>query len=176
MINKTSAILALLAASATATECEEAYQCTLYDLEDFDDANGAHTFCLGKNVLGDYADSSAYSFINESFGNFEPTELASYKCGEMVAIDFCATAPLSTTDPNAEYVWSCLSEEETLFSSDGFGDEAASTPDQYDGSVRSIVMKGSKDSPPTLSCRPTIYTNWGCDEGFGSDYDKETLS
>lgn len=162
MINKTSAILALLAASAAATECEEAYQCTLYDLENFDDANGAHTFCLGKNILGDYSDSSAYSFINESFGNFKPAELASYQCGEMVAIDFCATAPYQTTDPDAEYVWSCINGEK-LFSSDGFGDEAASTPDQYDGAVRSIVMKGSKDPPPTQACRPTIYTNSGCD-------------
>ena len=93
MMNKTSAILALLAASAAAEECEPAYQCTLYDLENFDEEDGHYSFCLGKNIIGDYAGSSAYSFVTESFGDFIPSLLASYKCGDMVDIDFCATVP-----------------------------------------------------------------------------------
>lgn len=164
MINKTTAILVLLAASAAADDCLPEYQCTLYNLEDFDEDNGSYSFCLSQSIHGEYPDSVAYSFIPESFGNFDPTELASYKCGAMVAIDFCASVPYHTPDPDAEYAWRCI-DNSLLFSSDGFGKEAASTPDNAVGALESIVMYGSKDPPPppTQSCRPTLYTNGGCD-------------
>ena len=104
-MNKSIALIAILAASTVALEeCKSDYQCTLYDLEDFDESNGYYSFCLEKSVTGEYKNSSAYSFVYENtYGTFKPEELASYKCGAMVSIDFCHGVPDQTTDPDADY-------------------------------------------------------------------------
>ena len=52
-MNKSIALFAILAASAAAQEdCDPDYQCTLYDLEDFDESNGYYSFCMNKNIAG----------------------------------------------------------------------------------------------------------------------------
>ena len=52
-MNKSIALIAILAASAAAKEdCNPDYQCTLYDLEDFDESNGYYSFCINKSITG----------------------------------------------------------------------------------------------------------------------------
>ena len=132
----------------------------------FDESNGYYSFCLKKSLAGEYLDSTAYSFVYETtYGTFKPEDLASYSCGANVSIDFCHGVPYQTTDPNALYQYSCM-EGQTLFSSDGYGDEEGSIPAEADGAVNSIVLYGLPPIPPTQSCTPAIYTNSNCDAGI----------
>ena len=95
----------------------------------------------------------------------------------MVKLDFCHGPPHQTTDPNAEFKYSCL--DGPLFSS-GYGEEQASTPNEFDGAVESIIIYPHNDLPPTQSCFPAIYTNSGCEAGIPTDteawYEKRFLA
>ena len=157
-MNKSIALFAILAASATTAKCDPDYECTLYDEKYLLESNGYYSFCLD-----DKHDSTAYSFVSDNvYGTFKPELLTSYQCGPMVAIDFCIGVPYQTTDPSADYTYSC-NDGELLFQSDGYGAYESEILKYYDGLVKSIVLYGYENNQ---SCEPAIYLNSGCEAGM----------
>ena len=106
-MNKSISLIALLAASALAEECDPAFQCTLYDAKNFDESNGYYSFCMKKTDAGEYDTSSAFSFTDTEYGSFKPEEFASFKCGSKVKMNLCSGEADTYTNYNYYYKNSC---------------------------------------------------------------------
>lgn len=118
-MNRSSiAVIASLAAYAVAQEtCDPAYQCTLYDAENFDASNGVYSFCMDRDEdTGEFETSSAFYMTGEDneYGTFKPEEFASFKCGSKVQMSLCSGYPRYNSNPNYYYEYSCYDGEEIV--------------------------------------------------------------